>query len=409
MISKELMWALLIAAFILTIIASVSAANETNYTISIFSTPTANISINNSDYGVTPQNVTLPESIYFINLSRPGFFSNSTTINLTNNTTINFTLSPNNTTTPQGVTITSITPANNTIFSADDTLPTSVRVAYNGNLDLSKSNITLLYNNSQQPFILFRDDPGRRFSFQIDQQPDGIYKGEWTLVSTNNVTTNYNYRFEIITTQPDKAFNIAPAPGKYTTETTTLQAETNQSNYTVQWIISDGYPNPLSSGWKSLAQTGTLYSEAINFENAAVGAVYLKVLDAAGNYRIQPTGIVSSPNFELDFERTRIEVFRDEIAEYEFQVIRKDLNKQKLRCKLEDLIKDRGTSRQRLINTNGKATLLYNDQEVDLLTEYEGTLQIGLTRITTIELVYETPEVIPVGDYEGTIECLIAK
>jgi hypothetical protein len=410
-------WALLIAAIILLLIASVSAANETNYSLTVYSEPTGNLTIGNITYGLTPQTIVLTPAIYLINVSADGFWPNATSLNLSTNTTINLTLSPINTTnttnttnqTTTNITILQTTPGNKAFFSADDTLPTSVTVVYNGSLDINKSKIELLHNGENKSWIILRHEPGNRFSFQLDQQPDGIYTGNWTLISNDNTTSNYQYEFSIITTQPDKVYNIAPEPGHYKTDTVTLQAEANGTNLTVQWLISDGFPSATSSKWKSLSQTSNLYSEDINFENAEVGAVYLKVLDQAGNFRIQPTGIVSAPSFEIDFDRTSLEVFKDEIAEFEFQVIRKDINKKKLRCKLEDLIKDKGTSKQQIINTNGKATLLHGSDEADLMTDYEETLDIGSSRTTTIELVYETPAIIPIGDYEGTIECLIAK
>jgi hypothetical protein len=411
----------MIALLLLLIYPQVAlAANETNYTLSVYSNPTGNLSINGTNYGLTPAQLNLTPAIYLINVTASGYWPNATTINLSTNTTLNLTLSPINNTnttnstgnqtgnqTPQNITIESITPENGKIYSKDDTKPTAVDVILNGTLNLNASNITLVHNGENKSWIIFRTRP-RGFYFQLDQTPDGVYSGHWTLVSTDNVTTVYDYEFSIITTQPPKAYNIGPPPDHYTTDRTTLEAEMNGTNYTMQWLVSDGYPSASSSKWKSMSQTGNRYSESIDFEEADVGAIYLKILDQAGNYRIQPTGIVSAPYFQIDFEKTKYDIFRDEIAEIEFLIIRKDPFRKLLRCQLENLVKDRGTSKQQVINTNGRATLTHDEDDIELKTEYDETLDIGTSRETTIELTYETP-IVPVGKYEGVLECLIAK
>ena len=306
------------------------------------------------------------------------------------------------------VEVVSVTPTNGSVFVMGDSIPNRVNVEYEGVIDFNKSNLSLLHNGEEVPWISFGTPRSNLslFWFQFSEIPDGVYSGSWLFVSADNVSSSYDYEFTVRRSAPPRVVNIRPGRGVYTTEEVVLSAElpANQG-FVLQWIVSDGLPSAGSSGWRSLLEsTPGVFSGDVNFGNLDSGAIYLKVIDDLGNYRIQPSGLVSSDVLNLNIEASRISVFPGHLAEFDFVVSRKDVSMRLLRCRLSNFVSDDVFGDVFMAE---RASVVLGNNRMSLKSEYEETLTIGGVVNVRPRLVVDVPVGMEPGVYSSELECLV--
>ena len=123
-------------------------------------------------------------------------------------------------------------------------------------------------------------------------------------------------------------------------------------------------------------------------------------------YRIQPTGIISAPSFQISTPNNRITGNPDEETTYQLTIHKKNPDNKILRCHLENLIKDKGTAAEEIIPIADRAYITYNNNEIEIKTAYEETINIGRNTKTNMKLTIRTPANTPEGEYKGKLTCL---
>ena len=304
----------------------------------------------------------------------------------------------------ESVIVLSVDPVNGSVFVMGDSIPPRVSVEFNGTLDYNASSISLLYNNESVNWISFVFG-FNSFRFNFQQMPDGVYSGSWVLVSEDNVSTFYDYEFRVIRSAPPLAFNVNPGVGVYTTEEVVLSAQLPSAGFVLQWILSDGFPSAGSANWRSLVETSPgVFSVPVNFGELGSGAIYLKVLDEFGNFRIQPTGIVSSDVLKLEVASSRISVFPGHLAEFGFSVSRKDISKRLLRCRLSNFVSDNVFGDVFIAE---RSSVVLGNNRISVFNDFQETLTVPGVPVFLPKLVIDVPIGLEQGIYTAELECLV--
>ena len=362
-----------------------------------------NITFNNTNETVT-FNISIPSDYTNQSITIAEFYSildQNNTLNQSLTFIFNISLPP-----PNNITITSTNPINGAVFGLNDIIPSSVIINYSGIINYNKSNIILYYNNTIVPWITFIHD-NQSFTFTLTEFYDGKYIGNWTLTDQNNQSANYNYTMTIQRNKPPRPIQITPDKGSYTTETITLQATMDNSDYALSYIIHDGLPDPNDPNWISMSPNQQVYTANINMNSQPVGQTYIKIIDIVGNQAIYNTGIISTTTTSLDIFRRIREVQSDTDITLDMTYTSKSGTGTLLRCKMDDFTSTQGGNRTNTWPTQGHTYITFNSQDYNLKNNYDTVINIGSTS-QTMELNLNIPSSAILNyEYSTSIYCFL--
>ena len=234
------------------------------------------------------------------------------------------------------------------------------------------------------------------FRLELQQIPDGSYSGNWVLKDSNGTARNIQYSFHINQDDPPAPVAVSPEKGRYTNEIRDIIVTMDTGNYTLFYLVNDGYPPIGSTRWASMSYIDGQYILGnFDFSKAGLGQIYLKVVDKFGNIAIFPTALISAPSIDFDIEeRTKTVGPGDEVALEVDLRLKKDSGT-KLRCKMEDFIANEDDDDEVSWPVKAHASLRFEDDEdvfMDLYNDFEETLVLP-TGITSklLELVINIP------------------
>jgi hypothetical protein len=310
------------------------------------------------------------------------------------------------------ITITGILPGNNSFFGQYDSLPTLWRISYEGDLDLSNSNFEIYKDNLLFNDYIFWNDTNSLL-WNLSSNEDGEYKLIARFQDAQGYNSTKSYQFQIKTSTPPKPLGISPSKGKYKDEIKDLQITMDNNNYTVYYIVNDGYPSIANSGWKTLSYINEKYSYiGFDFSDQGIGQIYLKIIDEYGNIRIEPTCIVSAPSLELTIEDRSKSVEPGDEIRLTIEIDIKKGSGEYLRCKMSDFIANENLDDEVSWNINNIATLyVIDDENNDIFLEdnYDMTLDLGSVTSEELELKLQIPiNTIINEDYRSELECIIS-
>ncbi|RLJ02897.1 MAG: hypothetical protein DRP08_04160, partial [Candidatus Aenigmatarchaeota archaeon] len=310
------------------------------------------------------------------------------------------------------ITIFDISPQNNSLFGNFDILPEEIIIPYLGDIDFANSQIQLKYNGTvvnSYNLILTNSS----FKLNLTELPEGLYEGFYSLQDQDGRILEYYHRFEVFTGKPPRPISIYPAKGRYSDEVYDFRVTMESGNYTVSYLVHDGFPALGASGWTPLSYSNGDYNiHDFDFEKAGIGAIYVRITDIFGNIVIYPTGIISAPSINIDIDQDSKTVEAGDEISIDVSVSLKKDSGTLLRCRMTDFIanEDDDDEVSWRIKTNGRIEFDDDDDEyIDLYNDFDETLEIkeGITS-KDLELSLNIPiSTIPEEDYESTLECII--
>ena len=306
------------------------------------------------------------------------------------------------------ITITSISPDNGSMFNMFSTLPTQVEVDFDGQINWSKSTMTLKFNNQSVAWI-HRTINNNSVIFVFLQVPDGTYTGDWVLYDTqnNSLPLIYNYVFKVRTVLPPLPIEVYPNKGGYTDDVTEFRVRMNNTDFSVWYIVKDELPIETDS-WIGVPVLGSSFVISnFDFQSQGIGAVYLKIVDEFGNFRITPTGIISKPSFTVSVADRSRTVTPGDLISMDVTIDKKPGSGHTLSCRLKDFVSSNynGTwyvrNRARLIDSS-------NDDFMTLGPDYSDSLDIGTPSSKTLSLEIDVPTSgLSNDDYISNLECVL--
>jgi hypothetical protein len=309
------------------------------------------------------------------------------------------------------ITITEVSPGNNSFFGQYDNLPDKWRISYTGDLDLLNSNFRIYINNT-----LFTDynfwNETNSLIWNFTSINDGNYVMEARFQDSEGYNLTKSYQFQIKTTPPPRPLGISPGKFQYTNEIKDLQITMDHSNYTVYYIINDGYPSIANSGWQRLSYINEKFSKiGFDFSNEGIGQIYLKIIDQFDNIRIEPTCIISAPSIDIQIEdRTKSVEPGDEIR-LDIEIDIKKGSGEYLRCKMSDFIANEDLDDETYWSVKNIATLhVVDDEDNDMFLEddYDMTIDLGSDTSAELELRIKIPINAKINeDFRSDLECII--
>lgn len=303
-------------------------------------------------------------------------------------------------------------PVNNSKFGSGDAFPGVVSVVYDGFINFSSSNISLLFNNQSIPSIDFFYD-NESFWFDLGEEVDGVYSGLWDLVDDNGSVLHYSYVFEVKTSPPINPRSVSPGKGQYTDDVLDLRVFMEAPTYTIYYIVSDGFPAIGAAGWNLMSHSGNQSSVFdLDFAGLDLGAVYLKIVDEFNNVAVYPTGIISAPMLEVDVDDRIRRADKGDTLNFDVSVRLKESGGDFLRCKLDDFIdmdsKKYDLETKEFWAVPNIAYLVFDDEEYGLDNEFDETIIINGDRSVDLELVIDVPSIAEKGeDYNTRLECIV--
>lgn len=304
------------------------------------------------------------------------------------------------------------TPANNSLFGAVDPFPTYVTVLYDGFINFSVSNISLLFNNQSVPSITFNFD-NETFWFNLGEAVDGVYSGYWDLVDANGSVLHYNYVFKVKTSPPINPRSVSPGKGQYTDDVVDLRVTMEAPEYTIYYVVSDGFPLTASGGWNLMSSSeDQFFVLDLDFASLDLGAIYIKIIDEYENIAIYPTAIISAPMVEIEVDDRIRRADQGDTLNFDITLRIKEDSGNLLRCKLEDFI-DMDSKKFDFETKEAWAIpriayLVDDDEEYALDTEFDETIDLDGDRSRDLELIIDVPKIAEKGeDYSSLLECIV--
>jgi hypothetical protein len=299
------------------------------------------------------------------------------------------------------------TPDNDSYIGLFDEIPQYIEVQYTGNINFNASTFQLFLNGTTFTSYNLTTGPNLFRLVFLNITNEGIFEGNWVLVDNHNQSKSINYRFQMRQAQPPKPTSISPAIGEYSNELTDLKVTMPDTNYTLYYLTFDGLPPVGEPRWKQMTLLDGVYAQALDFTKEPIGSIYLKIVDRFGNIRIQPTSIISSPQFQMSFdERSKSVAPGDEIALELTFTFKQGISKA-IQCRMPDFKSKTTTSGWSVRNT---VKLINQDDEedyVDIYGEYDEPVKIesGDNRLVKDLQILVPLNINPEEDYTSKLEC----
>jgi len=308
-------------------------------------------------------------------------------------------------------TLKTFSPANDSYFGQFDPLPTAITIGYTGEINFSRSSIRLYHNNSLVNWWTL-NKTNKSFTLNLQKSYDGLYEGRFSLNDSKGGGRIVYYRFQINQKSPSAPKAISPNKGQYKDEVHDLIVTMDSGNYTISYLINDGFPVIGSNKWATMSYINGQYQVSdFDFGDASIGQIYVKVKDLFGNIAVYPTGIISMPSMSVDVESVTRLVRPGEEFSLDTQVRLKKDTGTKFRCRMSDFIANEDDDDEVIWASQSNAQLVFtndDDEVMELSKDYGDTLTIaqGVTS-KSLDLTINIPLSVVQEDYESNLECII--
>jgi hypothetical protein len=300
------------------------------------------------------------------------------------------------------IVINQISPANGSGFNMFSTLPVQVIVNYSGIINWSRSNMMLLYNGSNVSWINRTLGDGG-VVFRLGQVPDGVYSGNWILYDNvnNSLALEYSYYFVVKTVKPPMPVEVYPAKGRYANDVLQLLVRLDSINYGVFYIVKDSVPGYDDSWTIVPVLSNSFVIQNFDFGNQGLGALYLKIIDEVGNYRITPTGVISSPSFSVSLDDRIRSVDLGDRTVISGRFVQKKGSGSSFSCRMKDF-----SSGNRSWSVRGRVRIIFDKDTLEIEPVYSDSVAVDASEDFDMEIDIPDGNVAN-DDYTSNLECVL--